>query len=282
MTTSVLITGSDGFLGRHLVKHLRRQNMEVIPMNRSNGDTCKSATWHNYQSANYVVHLAGATFVPHSWSSPARFIENNLISTVHALDYCKEKNAKLIFLSTYMYKTNDVKAVCENDKLSPANPYALSKYYGENICEFYFKNFGVASVLLRPFNVYGIGQSSQFLIPSLIKQARLSDEITVQNLKPSRDYLYVDDLSEAVSKVIQAKIDFDIFNVGTGVSYSVIEVINTLSKVIGRKLRCHSIGVERIGEIDYTRAENSHAKKELNWEPKWSLYDGLSTLWAEK
>ena len=282
MSQSILVTGSNGFIGRHLSEDLRKRGYEVFSMVRSTGDARISETWSKYPKADCVVHLAGLTFVPDSWTHPGLFIESNALSTTHALEYCRKHAAKLIFLSSYMYSTKSALSVKESDDLNPVNPYALSKFLGENICRYYSEFFGTQVAILRPFNVYGIGQTEKFLVPSIIRQARAGDEIKVMDSKPSRDYIYIDDLLEAIHRVVNTAIDFDVFNVGTGNSYSVEELINVLGMVVGRNLKTVSANTERPSEINFTQADITHAADVLGWKPRWALVEGLSEIWNSK
>lgn len=282
MSQSILVTGSNGFIGRHLAEYFEERGFHVFALNRSDGDTRCSETWGKYPKADCVVHLAGLTFVPDSWIHPGLFIESNTLSTTHALEYCRKQDAKLIFLSSYMYSTNSTTSVKESDILSPANPYALSKFLGENICRYYSEFFDTRVAILRPFNVYGTGQAEKFLIPSIIRQARIDDEIRVMDIKPSRDYIYIDDLLEAINRSVNSITGFDVFNIGTGKSYSVESLINVLGSVVGRKLKIVSANTERPSEINFTQADITHASEVLDWKPQWSLFDGLSAIWNSR
>jgi len=276
---SVLITGSDGFLGRHIARDLTNRGFNVLAKRRADGDVTQASTWQKFPAANYLIHLAGLTFVPASWEEPSEFVQANSISTSYALDYCRSNNAGMIFLSTYLYAIDADLPTKETDAIDPGNPYALSKLFGEQLCSFYAKHFGVDVVILRPFNVYGAGQSLRFLVPSIISQAKKGDEIRVLDSRPARDYLFIEDLLEAVNLSLTSKLKFGIFNIGTGVASSVEDLIKTLSQVIGRELKVVSAEQERFGEINSTQASILQARNILGWKPKWTLADGLADLW---
>ena len=87
--------------------------------------------------------------------------------------------------------------VSEDDDILPNNPYAHSKYLAEQLCEFYAKEFKLKITIIRPFNVYGIGQKEEFLMPLIIKQVLNDETIKVQNINPKRDYIYLDNLINA-------------------------------------------------------------------------------------
>ena len=276
---SVLITGADGFLGRHIVRDLTSRGFNVLAKRRADGDVSQASTWQTFPAANYLIHLAGSTFVPASWEEPSAFVQANSISTSYALDFCRSNNTRMIFLSTYLYAANANLPIKETDAIDPANPYALSKLFGEQLCTFYAKHFCVELVILRPFNVYGAGQGSRFLVPSIISQAKKSDEIRVLDSRPARDYLFIEDLLEAVNLSLTSKLKFGIFNIGTGVASSVEDLIQTLGQVIGRELKVVSAEQERFGEINSTQASILQATNILGWKPKWTLADGLADLW---
>ena len=278
---SVLVTGADGFLGHHILRNLTGHGFDVLPKRRTDGDVTRSTTWDKFPASDFLVHLAGLTFVPASWENPTEFVQSNSVSTSHALDFCRKNKTKMIFLSTYLYSSKLSTPIKETDEIDPANPYALSKFLGEQLCSFYAKQFGVEVIILRPFNVFGSGQNSRFLIPSIISQATKSDEIIVLYIRPARDYVFIEDLVDAVHKSITADLRFGIINVGTGVASTVEQLIFSLADVIGRELTIMSSNLERFGEISSTQADISQAKLLLGWQPKWSLSQGLREVWRD-
>lgn len=278
---SVLVTGADGFLGHHILRDLTGHGFDVLPKRRTDGDVTRSTTWDKFPASDFLVHLAGLTFVPASWENPTDFVQSNSISTSHALDFCRKNKTKMIFLSTYLYSSKLSTPIKETDEIAPANPYALSKFLGEQLCSFYAKQFGVEVIILRPFNVFGSGQNSRFLIPSIISQATKSDEISVLDIRPARDYVFIEDLVDAVHKSITSDLRFGIINVGTGVASTVEQLILSLADVIGRELKITSSNQERFGEINSTQADISQAKLLLGWQPKWSLSQGLREVWRD-
>ena len=278
---SVLVTGADGFLGQHVTRDLTGQGFNVLPKRRTDGDVTESATWDKFPAPDFLVHLAGLTFVPASWENPTEFVQSNSISTSHALDFCRKNKTKMIFLSTYLYSSKLNAPIKETDEIDPSNPYALSKFFGEQLCSFYATQFGVEVIILRPFNVFGFGQNMRFLIPSIISQAMKSDEISVLDIRPARDYVFIEDLLDAVRKSITSDLRFGIINVGTGVASTVEQLIFSLADVIGRKLSISSSNQERFGEINSTQADISQAKLLLGWQPKWSLSEGLREVWRD-
>lgn len=271
----VLVTGASGFIGKHLVAELRNSEFEAIEANRASGDISAVSTWSNFSRADAVVHLAASTFVPDSWKDPGGFLRVNLQGTACALDYCRQNNALFIYMSSYLYGNPGELPLAETARLVAPNPYALSKKLSEEVCKFYADEYGVKVTIFRPFNVYGPGQSSRFLIPSILGQAASGIRIRVGDLRPRRDYIFVEDLVDAVIKAIRSASAYNVFNLGTGTSYSVSELIALVQDVMGTSLPVESAGDQRQGEILDTVADISKAMTVLGWAPKHSLYSGL-------
>ncbi len=280
--TKVLVTGATGFIGTHLITRLVAEAYEVFAPNSQSGDIASNSTWSAFPSAEIVIHLAAKTFVPDSWVDPTLFLETNLNGTVCALNYCRERRARLIFISSYLYGVPEKLPIPESANLHANNPYALSKKMAEEVCRFYSDYYGVGVTILRPFNIYGPGQSTKFLIPSVVEQVMADTELRVKDLEPRRDYLFIDDLIEAFLRVIQRPQRFEIFNIASGTSHSVGEVINLIQKIAQKQLPVHSDGERRQQEVMDTRADISRAREILDWYPRWSLNAGCARIIQDK
>uniref|UniRef100_UPI0040473D8B NAD-dependent epimerase/dehydratase family protein n=1 Tax=Algoriphagus sp. TaxID=1872435 RepID=UPI0040473D8B len=274
----IIVTGANGFVGKYLVSNLISSGYQVFEVTRVLGEITEPSTWSSLPQADVVIHLAAKSFVPDSWSDISGFISCNLLGTIEALNYCKSRNAKLVYVSSYLYGNPQKLPISETDELSVNNPYALTKKLAEDSCEFYAKSFGIPVTILRPFNVYGTGQSDQFLIPSLIYQVSKKNKIFVKDLEPKRDYLYIDDLITAISKAVMYEGNFDVFNVGSGISYSVKELIDVIQSCAGTNLPVFSESSRRKNEIMDTVADICHAKESLNWHPEWTLEEGIKRM----
>jgi GDP-4-dehydro-6-deoxy-D-mannose reductase len=275
---NIIVTGATGFIGKHLVPRLRVDGHKVYPVASKYGDIAEPTTWRGFPDANVVVHLAARTFVPDSWSRSAEYLRINLLGTVQALEFCRTQGARLVFLSSYMYGEPKFLPITESAELAARNPYALSKLLAEKACQFYAENFGVRVTILRPFNAYGAGQSPTFIVPSIIAQALTGATIRVMDLAPKRDYIYVKDLVEVISTVINSNSGDGIFNIGSGISHSVAELIAAIQGVLGTTLLVEAAAERRTGEIMDTVADITAARHALGWEPRFSLHEGLADM----
>lgn len=279
----VLVTGAGGFVGRTLIRRLELEGrFRVLRLDRSSGDICDAKTWSQVPPAAAVFHLAARTFVPDSWQDSAAFMQTNIIGTEQALAYCRQHGAKLILPSTYVYGAPPYLPIDEAAPARPSNPYALSKWMAEELCAFAQRIHGVSSVILRLFNVFGPGEPPEFLIPTIIRQVREGREIRLQSLTPRRDYVFADDVVDALILALNAPVGCHRVNIASGQSYSVQEVVDLVQAIAGTQLPVLSAAIERPHEILDTKADISLAKQLLNWQPRVSFSDGLRNAYEGK
>ena len=275
----VLVTGSDGFVGRHLLPRLNNEGFTLNVLNRSNGDLTTQNPWDEAPNSEIVVHLAAKSFVPTSWDFPEIYISENILSTVNALKYCRERKARLIFLSSYLYGNPDSLPISEDAKIKVNNPYGLSKMLCEKLCEYYFNQFHVKIVILRPFNIYGAYQPNAYLIPKIISQVKNSNSIKLNDLEPRRDFVYISDLISAIISSINSNLEFDIINIGSGESYSIYEIIAVVKELLDKEdMPVITNNHRRKNEIMETKADITKAKKLLNWSPSYNLKMAISDM----
>ncbi len=276
--SSVLVTGASGFIGTHLVPRLRAEGHDVIEVCRTSGDVAERATWERFPTADAVVHLAAKSCVPDSWTSPGDYLKTNLLGTAVALEYCRARGAHLVFPSSYLYGDAGHQPIAEDATLVARNPYALSKKLAEEACQFFADRSGVRVTILRPFNIYGPGQSGTFLVPTIATQLETGNEVHVKDLEPRRDYVYVLDVVEAMVKAVVSERGFRVFNLGSGASYSVADLIQTMQDVWGTNLPVRSDWVRRQDEVMDTVADIRRAEQALGWKPGFTLRQGLEHL----
>lgn len=278
--SKMLVTGGSGFIGRALTARLKALGRDVASMDSADGDIANRETLAKFEQQNiaHVFHLAGKTFVPDSWEDPQAFCQTNLLGTVNVLEFCRKYRIPMTYVSSYVYGHPDILPIGEDSAIRPSNPYALTKRMAEEACEFYASAYDLPVTTIRPFNVYGIGQSANFLIPSIIHQALNESQIIVKDLRPKRDYVYLEDLLMALLETLGRPRGYNVYNVGSGNSLSVKEVIDIIQKVAGTAKEIICDRMARTNELMDVVADISKASKELGWHPKYSFRAGIENI----
>lgn len=276
----VLVTGSRGFVGGYLRQELLRAGVAVSGFDVQDGDI---VTNHDLaKDVDHVFHLAARTFVPDSWEEPYEFYRVNTLGTINVLEFCRQRKIGLTYLNTYVYGAPDRLPVSEDAPVKPNTPYNHSKFIAEDTARFYAEAYGVRVAILRAFNVYGCGQSDIFLIPSIVKQvlAPECEEVRVQTLVPRRDYVHVCDLARALVAAGRSPTGFAVFNVGSGVSRSVGEVVDCVMRLAGISKPVVCLGKDRKNEVLDIVADISHIRETLGWFPAITFEDGIAEMIA--
>lgn len=276
----ILVTGASGFIGSALVAYLNQKGKRVLGSGSRELDvTDRTQTQKlDVSDVGHVIHMAGKTFVPRSWEEPVEFFETNAFGTLNMLELCRKNKLPMTYISAYIYGPPEQNPIHESDPVNPNNPYARSKYMGEELCEFYARQFGVQVSVIRPFNVYGAGQKENFLIPQIISHAMKEETIRVMDLAPMRDYVYLEDLLRAIELTVEKVQEYDVFNIGSGVSYSVGQVIELVQKILGTDKPVICRNQTRKNELNNVVADITHAKDVLGWVPAYTLEQGLAQM----
>jgi nucleoside-diphosphate-sugar epimerase len=279
MKNKILVTGANGFLGRQLTTALQLQGQVICTHSSTQGDIADSRL--PMDGVHHVFHLAAKSYVPDSWQDPQSFYRTNVMGTINVLDHCRQNGASLTLISSYVYGTPRCLPIAENHPLEATNPYAHTKILAEDAARFYHDQFGVPLVIVRPFNIYGPGQRDSFLIPSIVRQALdpAASAIQVKDLRPKRDYLYVDDAVSLLMATLRAG-SSGVFNMGSGKSASVAEVAQLVKNAAGSDKQVVSSEEPRPGEIMDMFADTSRAASELDWKSRISLADGIAAVVA--
>ncbi|MCZ2479772.1 NAD-dependent epimerase/dehydratase family protein [Aquirufa nivalisilvae] len=276
MMKRILVSGSSGFIGRNFCHALTKGNYQVIEIPSSKEfDLCDSKKVALLPEVDVIIHLAAKSYIPDSFNNPSYFYQNNVVSTLNLLEKSRKDKAKFILLSTYIYGNPQYLPIDEKHQRSALNPYTQSKLICEDLCQAYARDFGLHSIILRPFNVYGPGQLSSFLLPSIISQLN-NEEIFLQDSRPKRDYVFIDDLVEAILLSIEVeKEGCNVYNVGSGSSYSVNELVDMLVQISKSTSQIRFANIERKGEVLNTIADIKKINSDLGWFPLVDLQEGL-------
>jgi nucleoside-diphosphate-sugar epimerase len=275
----VFVTGADGFLGQALVRRLRDMGREVIAPSRAGGFDILQGDL-DLKGAGHLFHLAARTGVPAAWADPAGFHLVNAHGTVRVLEACRQAGCPMTYVSGFVYGRPDRMPIRESDPARPNNPYALSKWMGEEACRFYASAYGQRVGVVRPFNIYGPGQDQRFLLPVIIDQVvdPAAGEVVVKDLEPKRDFIHVDDVIGALLAVAEGGAG-GTYNVGSGESFSVREIIEAAFRAAGQAKPIRSTDETRPNEIMDVLADTT-ALRGLGWEPRIDLDQGIAMMVA--
>ncbi len=293
-----IITGGAGFIGSnltdHLVRighkvivldnfvsgkkknlsHIRKQDVKIIKI-----DISKSKNLDKYfKGAHYVFHLAALAQIIPSIKNPKKYFKNNVIGTLRVVEAAKRaKIKKFVYAaSSSCYGTPKKLPTSEKDKIDLKNPYAATKFIGEEIVMRYASMFKMPNISLRFFNVYGprLNISGQYsaVIGNFLSQKKNNKALTiVGDGTQTRDFIHVDDLINACVKVIKSKKINKIYNLGSGKKTS----INTIAKIFSGKKKFIA---NRPGEAKNSLADISKIKKDTKWKPAISVEEGIKRL----
>lgn len=300
---TVLVTGAAGLVGLPVVRFLRSTGFTVIAIDNGSAGTlrrldefngCRDVVIrvmdirHGSELAEVVaterpwgvIHLAAHHFIPDCERLPRETLDVNVMGTQNLIDACAATPPRqVIFASTAdVYETSS-EPHHESDPLGPLGVYGGSKLLGERLFldqAFRIEDCGIT--IARLFNVYGPGDPHPHLIPDLVHQFRRGKTLQLGDLKTARDFVYVDDVAEA----LVALLDIDmtgVVNIGTGVATHGYEVMNIVAGLIGRAAAV---------EVDHERLRRrtrptSHAVPDrlrdlLPWWPRTPLREGIKRL----
>ena len=281
----IAVTGYNGFIGKYLLQELKNYDYEIIKLERSSGnDIMKSGEYSSIPKFDVLIHLAANTYVPDSFKNPLQFYSNNILGTLKVLELCKKFRARLIFISSYVYGHPKYLPIDELHEVSSLNPYSESKIICERLVQAYYRDFNVATTILRPFNIYGKGQNESFLIPLIVKQVK-EGKVMLRDKRPKRDFVHVKDVVNAIIKVLEkgnesvSNEGVSIYNVGYGESVSIQTILEIIKSINGvPEFNVEFNGERRPNEVLDTASDISKIARELNWKPTINLKEGLSDL----
>ncbi len=282
----IIITGGCGFIGSSLTDFLIKKgykiyiidnfsNNKIIKPNKKSKfykiDISNIDKINRIKGVHAIIHLAAIADILISKDNEKEYFNNNLKGLQDVLNFCSNnKIKKFIFASSAsVYGNKDKTAVKEDQSLDPGHYYAYSKLIGENMLKLYSKINKFDYTILRFFNIYG--PKSNAVISTFLAQKLQEKKITIfGNGKQRRDFLYIDDLCDAILKVFEnKKSNNETYNLGSGKSISINQLKNKLSYK-------NFINLEkRSDDIEVSIANISKIKKHLNWFPKISIEEGL-------
>ena len=225
-----------------------------------------------------VFHQAAQAGVRASWGRDFKiYSENNILATQMLLEACRESPVQRFIYasSSSVYGDTEDIPMRENSAPRPVSPYGVSKLAGEHLCYLYYKNFGVPTVSLRYFTVYGERQRPDMAFHRFFRWVLEDKPLTIYgDGEQSRDFTYVDDVVEANRLAFEKAVPGEVFNIGGGSRITVNAIIPILEEIVGREIEVNYEGRQK-GDVRHTLADVTKAQKNLGYEPKVRLQDGL-------
>ncbi len=298
-----LVTGAAGFIGSHICERLLDLKCEVIGIDsftdfysrkvkKSNLEKLRENFNFSFIHENlmtvdlfsvlpgvdYVIHLAAQAGVRSSWGKDFKtYSDFNILVTQKLLEISKNFNLKkFVFASSSsVYGDSAALPMTEGDILRPSSPYGVSKLAAENLVTLYNKNFGVPTISLRFFTVYGPRQRPDMAFHRFIRSILRNEKIEVYgDGEQTRDFTYVSDIVDAVIAAAQSDAVGEIVNIGGGSTITLNKAIKIIEKGIGKKAEIEYLGVQR-GDVPHTKANIKKAKKLFEYSPKVKLPEGI-------
>lgn len=303
---SILVTGADGFIGSHLTEELVRQGHSVrafVYYNSFNSwgwlDRCSPEVKGKFEvfsgdirdphgvreamkGCEAVIHLAALIAIPFSYHSPDTYVDTNIKGTLNVLQAARELGVKrVIHTSTSeVYGTAQFVPITEDHPLQGQSPYSATKIAADQLAFSFYSSFDLPVVILRPFNTYGPRQSARAVIPTIITQiANGQKEIKLGAISPTRDFNYVKDTVDGFVATLNSKNGLgEVINLGSNFEISIKETVELIAEIMGVTISIAQDG-DRLrppsSEVERLWADNSKAKKILNWKPRFAGRDGL-------
>ena len=295
----VLITGGAGFIGSHFVRLLVREGFKVSTIDKLTyaGDLKRledvfdkisfyKADITNEEFVDFIfekekpesiIHFAAETHVDRSIIDPSCFIKTNVEGTFKLLEVSKKHNIKkfINIITDEVYGEIKDGKFKESSPRMPNSPYSVSKASQDMLGRAYFRTYGLPVVTIRPSNNYGPWQYPEKLIPVIIIKAINNEPIPIyKDGSNIREWLYVEDCVEAIYKLMEKAKEGEIYNIGTNIEKTNLEVANTILSILNKPKELIHFVEDRKGH-DYRYAVDIQKIKELNWSPKTSFEEGI-------
>jgi UDP-glucose 4-epimerase len=309
--STVLVTGSDGFIGSHVVERLLADGATVraFCLYTSFGTAGWLEESEVFQEAvrdgraevvlgdirdpehvlavadgvDVVLHLAALIAIPFSYVAPRSYVETNILGTLNVLEAVRRLGiGRLVHTSTSeVYGTPEEVPITEAHPLRGQSPYSASKIGADKMAESYALSFGTPVTVLRPFNTFGPRQSLRAVIPTVLSQLLAgADEIRLGATSPQRDFTFVTDTADGFARAALADVEpGTTIQLGTGRTVSIGDVVELCQRVTGTRARVVTDEARLRpdgSEVEILLSDPARARDTLGWAPGVSLEEGLA------
>lgn len=287
-----LVTGASGFVGPHLVAHLESAGDQVRPIDMANGPDLRDADgWVELVTGDrpdVIYHLAGWSDVGGSWEAPRSVFEINAMGTVSVLEAARigrvERVVVISSADVYGIVAEGALPVTESTPAEAVSPYGASKLAAEAAAAHYHRGWGLETVVARPFNHFGPGQSPRFIAGSMARQiaeieAGSRDRLTHGELSPRRDMTDVRDVVRAYRCLAADGTPGEIYNICSGRAIAMSSLLEQLSALSEADVRCETDPtLMRPVEIPVLVGSNERLQTATGWEPEIDLESTLRSV----
>ena len=303
------MTGGAGFIGSHLVDRLINEGFEVVVLDDFSTGSLENLRLHvgkdNFhmvkgdvrnrvdvkkavEDVDYIFHLAANVSVELSIKNPVLVEEVNVGGTLNLLEESLNLDLKkFVYVSSCaVYGNPKYLPIDEEHPTAPLSPYGVSKLTAEHYCRVFYKIYGLKTVCLRLFNVYGprqaVGPYSGVIAKFVDRLKNGKPPIIYGDGKQTRDFIFVEDVVDACLRAMDSKKCVgEVVNIGSGIETSINELAQVISRLFGMNEVKPVYAESRVGEIRRSCADISKAEKFLEFKSKISLEEGLRRFIAE-
>lgn len=289
-----LVTGANGFVGRHLLEHLDSRGDDAVGVDRECDVTDRAAVLDTLERVrpDTIYHLAALTAVGASWSNPVEYTRVNVLGTKHVLDaaFRAVPHARVVLVSSadvYGVVRPDDLPLVESFRVAPANPYASSKVEAEHVAHDAVREHRQHVVIARPFNHVGPGQSTSFAVPAIVDRllqavADAAEEIVVGDLSTRRDFSDVRDVVRAYRLLAENGVAGEVYNIASGTDVELFDIAQRLVDAIAPSVRLRTDeSLIRPVEVPVSRGSYEKLHRATAWRPTIGLDESLRDVIEE-
>ncbi len=303
-----VVTGAAGFIGSHLCQKLLKKNWQVVGIDcfadfyprwikeknisaflKENKFELLNSNLNQLdlkkilKKTDVIFHLAAQAGVRSSWGQNfAVYTQNNIEATQKLLEAAKGTSIKkFIFASSSsVYGFCPQLPMTESSSLHPHSPYGVTKMAAEKLCSLYYTNYGIPTLSLRLFTVYGPRQRPDMAFHKFLKAGTENRQVSIfGNGQQTRDFTYITDVIDAFTAAAERGKSGEIYNIGGGQRIKLIDTLPIIEKTCQKKIKINWKRKQK-GDVLHTLADIDKARRDFDYSPQVSLQDGLKEEWT--